>query len=60
VFDLLVEAKWIHAGDHAHEMGFSIVESPKGKSFQRYADYLSWRFSQGDSMSGNLETPGAC
>ena len=56
-FDLLVETMWIRTGNYACEIGFAIVESPKGKSFQRYVDYLSWRFSLGDSMGGNPENP---
>ena len=52
-FDLLVEAKWIRTANYACEIGFSIVESPKGKMFQRYVDYLSWRYSQGNSMTGS-------
>ena len=56
-FDLPVETMWIRTGNYACEIGFAIVESPKGKSFQRYVDYLSWRFSHGESMSGNPENP---
>ena len=52
-FDLLVESKWVRPGDYSQEVGFAIVESPKGKQFQHYVDYLSWRYSQGDSMTGN-------
>jgi hypothetical protein len=39
LFDLIAEVKWTHNG----EIGFIIVESPKGKQFQCYVDYLSWR-----------------
>ena len=49
-FDLLVESKWIRTGNYTCEIGLTIVESPKGKHFQRYVDYLSWRYSQGNSM----------
>jgi hypothetical protein len=42
-FDLLVEARWIEAGNCTCEAGFSIVESPKGKPFQRYVDYLDYK-----------------
>jgi hypothetical protein len=52
-FDLLVKSKWIRPGGHSLEAGFTIVESPKGKQFQQYVDYLSWRYSQGDSMTGS-------
>ena len=51
-FDLMVKSKWIHAESYACEVGFVIIESPKGKSFQRYVDYLSWRYSMGNSMTG--------
>lgn len=44
-FDLLVEACWVRPNDCACEAGFSIVESPKGKFFQRYVDYLAYRSS---------------
>ena len=41
-FDLVVEFKWTHDMDDSVEIGFFILESPKGKLFQRYVDYLSW------------------
>lgn len=44
-FDISVESKWIRAGDYSSEVGFNIVASPKGKHFQRYVDYLSYRSS---------------
>jgi hypothetical protein len=44
-FVLAVETKWIRTGDYSGEVGFSIVASPKGKLFQRYVDYLSYRSS---------------
>jgi len=56
-FDILVKSKWTREGNYTCEIGFEIAEFPKGRSFQRYVDYLSWRFAQGDSMSGNLEFP---
>jgi hypothetical protein len=40
-----VEARWVRGGDYSCEVGFSITASPKGKAFQRYVDYLSWRSS---------------
>jgi hypothetical protein len=42
-FDLLAECKWLRLGGYAYEIGFDIKESPKGKDFQKYVDYLSWR-----------------
>jgi hypothetical protein len=42
-FELVVECKWIHTVDYSCDIGFDIMESPKGKTFQRYVDYLSWR-----------------
>ena len=42
-FDLTTECKWIRTMDYSSSIGFDIVESHKGKSFQRYVDYLSWR-----------------
>jgi hypothetical protein len=44
-FELSVESKWIRSGGYSCEIGFSILESPKGKLFQRYVDYLTWRSS---------------
>jgi hypothetical protein len=44
-FELLVESKWIHAVGYSCDIGFNIIESPKGKLFQRYVDYLTWRSS---------------
>ena len=52
-FHLVAESKWIRTGGYSGEIGFTIVESPKGKQFQRYVDYLSWRYSQGSSMTGS-------
>ncbi|GHU39579.1 hypothetical protein FACS1894190_04960 [Spirochaetia bacterium] len=42
-FDLSVEARWVEAQSGVCMAGFSIVESPKGKLFQRYVDYLEYR-----------------
>jgi hypothetical protein len=42
-FELVVEALWVRTSGYFFEAGFAIVESPKGKHFQRYVDYLSWR-----------------
>jgi len=52
-FELFVEAKWMHTEDYSCNIGFAIVKSPKGKLFLRYVDYLSWRYSQGSSMTGS-------
>ena len=45
-FKLTVERKWVQNDDYATVLGFFIVASPKGKQFQHYVDYLSYR-SQG-------------
>ena len=45
-FELLVEPKWTKASASSYEIGFVILESPKGEQFQRYVDYLSWRNAQ--------------
>ena len=50
-FTLKVESKWIKTGGDSIEVGFRIMESPKGRNFLRYVDYLSWRYSQGNSMT---------
>jgi hypothetical protein len=42
-FELLVEPSWVRTAGYSFEAGFTIVESPKGRQFQRYVDYLSWR-----------------
>ena len=54
-FFLSVEGKWEGVRAGSFECGFNIIESPRGKQFQRYVDYLSWRYSQGNSMIGNAE-----
>jgi hypothetical protein len=51
-FELSVEAKWIRTGAYSSEVGFRIIASPKGKTFQRYVDYLAWRSSV-SSAAGN-------
>jgi len=50
-FSMVVEAKWMGVSVNSCEAGFLIIESPKGKEFQNYVDYLSWRYSQGKSMT---------
>ncbi|MDR3170238.1 MAG: PilZ domain-containing protein [Treponema sp.] len=42
-FEILVESRWIRTGEYSCDYGFIITASPKGKSFQRYVDYLTWR-----------------
>ena len=48
-FELLVESKWFRTVGYSCEIGFAILESPKGRLFQRYVDYLSWRSEAGNS-----------
>ena len=52
LFDLLAESRWIRACAGFFEIGFFILESPKGDQFLRYVDYLSWRCSQGIGVTG--------
>ena len=42
-FEIVAELKWTESGGYSTDFGFSILESPKGKLFQRYVDYLTWR-----------------
>jgi hypothetical protein len=42
-FTLDVKAVWIRPAGYSGDAGFVITASPKGKLFQRYVDYLSWR-----------------
>ena len=49
-FNLEAESMWTRTGSYSCEIGFTITKSPKGKHFERYVDYLSWRYSQGNSM----------
>jgi len=44
-FSLEVECRWIRKKSHVCEIGFQIVGSPKGKSFQSYVDYLTYHSS---------------
>jgi len=50
-FSIIAESRWIRVSSNSCEAGFIITESPKGKQFQNYVDYLSWRYSQGKSMT---------
>jgi hypothetical protein len=42
-FDLEVTTIWVRPSGYSTDVGFNITASPKGKLFQRYVDYLSWR-----------------
>jgi hypothetical protein len=42
-FEVTAESRWIRTGGYSYEVGFRIIASPRGKLFQRYVDYLSWR-----------------
>ncbi|MDR2632784.1 MAG: PilZ domain-containing protein [Treponema sp.] len=42
-FELIVESRWIHPREDSYEAAFMVVESPKGKQFESYVDYLAWR-----------------
>ena len=53
LFYMDVEAKWAGTEVDSYEFGFGITRSPEGKQFERYIDYLSWRYSQGNSMIGD-------
>jgi len=53
MFELRVETAWIRSESYSCEIGFLIVESPGRKQFQRYVDYLAWRYAQGNSMTGS-------
>jgi hypothetical protein len=50
-FLITAEARWIRVSGNTSEAGFMITGSPKGKQFQNYVDYLSWRYSRGKSMT---------
>jgi hypothetical protein len=42
-FEVTAESRWVRTGGYSCEAGFRIIASPKGRLFQRYVDYLSWR-----------------
>jgi hypothetical protein len=42
-FELSAESRWVRVGGYSCEVGFVIIASPKGRPFQRYVDYLSFR-----------------
>jgi hypothetical protein len=41
-FELEVECRWIRKKNETCEVGFHILDFPKGKSFQSYVDYLAY------------------
>lgn len=47
-FELEAAPRWSRADYDSFEIGFEITKSPKGKTFQRYVDYLAWRLSAVD------------
>jgi hypothetical protein len=51
-FELEVKAVWIRPAGYSGDAGFAITASPKGKLFQRYVDYLSWRDANQRENSG--------
>ena len=50
-FDILAELVWIENGGYSTYFGFFVLESPKGKLFQRYVDYLAYRTSGSSAAS---------
>jgi hypothetical protein len=54
-FEITVESRWIRTGGYSCEVGFRITASPKGKLFQRYVDYLTWR-NTAPSANGNVSS----
>jgi hypothetical protein len=50
-FELLAESLWTRPGGYSCEIGFTIIESPRGKTFQRYVDYLAWRSSAANTSN---------
>lgn len=44
-FHILTECRWFRGVGSSYEIGFMIIESPKGKQFPRYVDYLTWQSS---------------
>jgi len=49
-FELLVETRWIKTSVNSFEIGFFILESPKGEQFRFYVDFLSLRYSRGGTV----------
>jgi hypothetical protein len=54
-FEITAESRWLRIGGYSCEVGFRITASPKGKLFQRYVDYLSWR-NTASSANGNVSS----
>jgi len=53
MFELWAETSWIRIEGYSGEIGFLIVESPKKRQFERYVDYLAWRYAQGSGKTGS-------
>jgi hypothetical protein len=53
-FELEAMTVWIHPAGYSGDVGFQITASPKGKLFQRYVDYLSWRDQHQSQDSSDL------
>ena len=45
-FELKAECKWIRNKNHVNEIGFSVTDSPHGKCFQNYVDYIAYNHSE--------------
>jgi hypothetical protein len=60
-FEITAESRWVRIGGYSCEVGFRITASPKGKLFQRYVDYLTWRANSspngGDASAPPSSTP---
>ena len=52
-FNLLAESMWTRAGSYSREIGLNISNPPQGKHFERYVDYLSWCYSNGNTTIEN-------
>jgi hypothetical protein len=46
-FELQMELMWVQNETNFTLYGLRILESPKGKFFQNYVDYLAWRSETG-------------
>ncbi len=42
-FEILAQPIWNRVNDNSFEVGFKIIESPKGKQFFNYIEYLAWK-----------------
>jgi hypothetical protein len=54
-FEVTAESRWVRIGGYSCEVGFRIIASPKGRLFQRYVDYLSWR-SDASTVFGGVSS----